>query len=120
MFIACDESDTEQSFLIGSVWLPVDRVQEFEAEIAHFRVQQKFWREFHCQKIDKAEGRDFELCKGFLETALKFPEIRFSYIIVEKNEKALQQYQEGSFLKRNLIFLYQLISRRYRGWSIAS
>jgi len=116
MLIACDESSSDH-FLIGSVWIPKERLAEFEAEIHNLRLSMKYWREVHCVNLKRA-GHAADFYEAFLRAGLEIPEVRFSFIVVKRDKEAEEQYHDGSHLKRNLVFLYELISRRYMAWGV--
>jgi|SRR3989344_1158248 len=120
MFVAADQSGSADLFVVGSFWLPLIRVPDFEAKVLQIRIEQKYWREAHFTHLKKTE-RAYDFCKSLLQAALD-PQLNtdFAVIVAANNEALTEQFHANSQVKRDVTFMYELISRRYRWWRIES
>lgn len=121
MFVAVDQSDSNDHFVVGSFWLPLDRLGEFESRVLQLRCDQKYWREVHFVDLKKAEGRAFDFMKALLEIALG-EDLKglFAVLVADNNKERRQAHFDGSYTKRDAAFMYELISRRYRWWNVTT
>lgn len=121
MFVAVDQSTAPTHFVVASCWLPLARVPEFEQKVLNLRIEQKYWREAHFQKLEKVESRAYEFLKSLLEAVLSKETGALFAVVIAANDDALTKaYFGGSFIQRDAVFMFELISRRYKWWNLGS
>jgi len=83
MFCCCDESGSQSGsgwWVYGAVWLPHDRVADFEAEAVRVRQRHNCWGEF---KWNRLSHRMLDAYQDFLAAALSQDGVRFTSMVVE-------------------------------------
>ena len=114
--VYCDESrldiftskkNNDSHMVIGSMWLPSDKRDEFKARIKDFQNQYKYFCEFKWNKVTNSK---LEFYLTIVDIFFEYnEELRFRCIVVDKEKVDLIKYHQADAELSFYKFYYQLL-----------
>src|SRR3989338_7790159 len=95
MFVVCDISGmggNEPYWVVGSLWLPLKRVADYEKDIVSFRIEKKIWGELKWNNISHQMLPAFQ---QFLDITVKNYSAEFRGIVIKKEKVDLKKFHNG-------------------------
>jgi len=109
MFIGCDISGQlkkDKYWILGSVWIPKERLPQYEEAICYFRLKNKLWGELKWTYITPQKLKEY---KEFISISLQNLPIEIKVILLEKKRIKLKEFCGNSTGKMFSKFFYLLI-----------
>jgi len=109
MFIGCDISGQlkeDKYWILGSVWIPKEKLPQYEEAICYFRLKNKLWGELKWTGITPQKLKEY---KEFLTITLQEFPLKIRVILLEKKNIKLKEFYGNSKGKMFSTFFYLLL-----------